>query len=400
MIAYLDCSTGVSGDKLLGALVDAGSASGRFTAEHVAALAARLIPEASVTLERVSSRGITGMGVRVDAGAQPPHRSWCRIRELIADAALPDTVKTRATEVFRRVAEAEATVHGCAIDDVHFHEIGAADSIVDVVAACAGIDALGITALTSSVVATGWGTVMTSHGLLPAPTPATSLLLESVPTESGPARGDGTAPGELTTPTGAALVSTLASSFGAPPSMRPVVTGRGVGTRDIGNPNICTLTVGEPNSAATEVVVLLESNIDHLSPEALGFAAEELMKRGALDVWQTPVFMKKQRAAVLLSVLAEQHSAESLTVAIHDLTGSLGVRSSLLTRSVAERESLTVDTPYGPVRAKRGAGMLRPEHDDVAHIARATNRPYDEVRRELESIARESRTTARSDTGS
>lgn len=403
MIAHLDCTTGVSGDKFLGALLAVGEQTGAFTARDLSALATSLVPEATVEVAPVVSRGVTALGVRVGAADQPHHRSMRDIRGLIERATLPDAVRETALRVFEELAVAEAKVHGCPPDEVHFHEVGALDSVVDVVGVCAGVAALGIEQLTASVIATGWGDVETSHGALAVPAPATALLLLGVPTAPGPAPCDGSAPGELTTPTGAALVRVLAGGFGPQPSMTSRFSGHGAGTRDVGHPNVCRLTLGDAADASGddpgtgeaggalpgdtggvhEPVVLLETNLDHLSPEAVAFACEELLGAGALDVWTTPVTMKKGRSAFVVSVLCRPADAARLTASIHELTGTLGVRVSELTRSVVDREVVTVRTEWGSVRYKKGAGRSRPEHDDVADVARRTGRPYDAVAREL-----------------
>lgn len=396
MIAYLDCSTGVSGDKFLGALLDVGTRDGTFTAEQLRGLVRSLAPEARVDVEPAMSRGVSGLKVTVTAENDPPHRTWTDVKRLLLGSELTDGTRRRALDVFTRLAEAEASVHGCAVEDVHFHEVGAIDSIVDVVGTCAGLDSLGIETLTASAVATGWGTVDTSHGALAVPAPATDALLTGVATVPGPARRDGLAPGELTTPTGAALVVGLASSFGAPPQMSRVASGYGCGSRDIGHPNVCRVTIGQPLDAPihtpiaqgpVETVVLLETNIDHISPEAIGFAAEQLLAAGALDVWQTPVFGKKQRVSIVLSALVGPDSADAMTLEVHRLTGTLGVRRTAVDRSVAPRERFSFESPYGTVAVKAGAGLVRPEHDDVARVARETGRAYEDVRRELTRLA-------------
>ncbi len=394
MIGYLDCSTGVSGDKLLGALLDAGTADGRFTAEDLAAIAAQLAPEARVVVERVSSRGVSALGVRVLADEQPHSRSWSEIRTSIGAADLPAPVAEMALRAFGALAQAEATVHGTTVDDVHFHEVGAIDSIVDMVGACAGLHALGITSLLATPVAVGSGTVETSHGTLPVPAPATALLLQSaaVPVVTGPASG------ELTTPTGAALLAACVERFSAMPPLTITGIGYGAGTRDIGVPNVCRLILGQESPVAhrepgdglaVESVAVLETNLDHLSPEELAFACEELLAEGALDVWQTPVVMKKGRLAVVLSVLAAEADAPRLAARVSELTGSLGVRVRTAERFVAPREVLEVPTEWGVVRVKAGAGRLRPEHEDVARIARETGHSYADVARRATQAARD-----------
>jgi uncharacterized protein (TIGR00299 family) protein len=393
VIGYLDCSTGVSGDKFLGALLDVGIANGRFTAEHLAAIVAELAPEARVVVERVSSRGVSALSVRVLAEGQPHSRSWADIRTALNSASLPGPVLDRTLLAFSALAEAEAAVHGTAVDDVHFHEVGAIDSIVDMVGTCAGIHALGITSLLATPVAVGSGTVETSHGTLPVPAPATARLLQSAdaPLEAGPAAG------ELTTPTGAALLSACVDGYSAMPSLIIAGIGLGAGTRDIGVPNICRLILAEEpvviadtaDDLAHETVAVLESNIDHLSPEELAFACEELLAEGALDVWQTPIVMKKGRSAVLLSALVAERDAGRFAARVSRLTGSLGVRVRVTQRLIAPRRALEITTEWGPVRVKSGAGRVRPEHDDIARIARKTGRAYADIARQVTDAARE-----------
>lgn len=390
MIAHLDCSTGVSGDKFLGALLDVGTPSGQFTPEDLSALLAALAPEARVVVERVRTHGIAATAVRVETAAQPTHRSWGSIRSLLQDASLPAAVRERALTAFGLLAEAEARAHGVPVDDVHFHEVGALDSILDVVGVSAGLAALGVESLSCSPIAVGWGTVDTSHGRLPVPAPATAFLLEGLPTQPGPVRPDGSPPGELTTPTGAALVRACASGFGTAPAMTPTGHGYGAGTRDIGHPNVCRITLGTPATGPlaldTETVTLLETNIDHISPEAAAVAADQLLAEGALDVWTSPITMKKGRAAFLLSVLAAPERAEHLAARVVALTGSLGVRRRALERYVASREVRVVETRLGAVRIKDGGGRARPEADDVARIARENGVSFDAARDEIGAL--------------
>jgi pyridinium-3,5-bisthiocarboxylic acid mononucleotide nickel chelatase len=389
-IAYLDCSSGVSGDKLLGALLDAGSASGEFTAEHLRQTVTAIAPEARVDVDRVSSHGLSALSVRVSAEGESPRRHWRDIRTLLETAALPEDVRAAARRTFEALAAAEASAHGVAIDEVHFHEVGAIDSIADIVGVCAGMRALGIQRLVASSVAVGSGTVQSAHGVLPIPAPATATLLAGVPILGGPVAG------ELTTPTGAALLKGLGAKFGALPPMRAEHTGYGAGTRDIGMPNVCQLMVGlsvagdsETPELPIEPVVLLESNIDHVSAEELAFAAEELLGGGALDVWQTPIVMKKGRAAVTLSVLVVPEMADALAARMVALTGTLGVRHQHLGRTRAPRDMRQITTPWGPVRLKTGGGRIRPEHDDVARIAREHSLAYSAVAREIVRLAEE-----------
>jgi hypothetical protein len=398
VIGYLDCSTGVSGDKFLGALLDAGAKDDRFTEDHIQALLDVLAPEATAVVRRVRSAGVAAVsvGVGVEASGASPSRTWSSIRNLLETADLPATVRQASLAVFATLAEAEARVHATTPDDVHFHEVGAIDSILDVVGVCAGLDALGIERLVASAVATGSGTVETSHGVLGVPTPATSVLLVGVPVVPGPTRQDGEPVGELTTPTGAALLVGLGAEFGPCPPLVPTAVGFGAGTRDIGSPNVCRLVIGEPAPLphlATGRISLLETNLDHLSAEETAFAAEQLLAEGALDVWLAPILMKKGRSATLLSVLCPPDAAEATAARLVGLTGTLGVRRRDLDRYEAVREAVEVESPWGPARVKVGpegvAHRLRPEHDDVARIARERSLPYGAVRDEIARIAEE-----------
>ncbi len=386
MIAYLDCSTGISGDKFLGALMGAG-----FTPEQLRGALAPLGLGDAVEVVAMRSHGIAATGIRVTDVPDSRLRTWADIRSMLAEAALPAAVRDAALRAFGLLAEAEAGVHGVPVDEVHFHEIGAADTIVDIVGVTAALHALRIERLTCTPIALGSGTVATSHGMLPVPAPATAALLEGVPVYGGDIAG------ELTTPTGAALVHAFATGFGPLPEMTVRATGIGCGTRDIGTPNIARLLLGDspeplPAGTGAEEVALLESNVDHLSAEHVAYAAERLLEAGALDVWQTPIVMKKGRAAVTLSVLTTSASAASLADRLMAETGSLGVRVRPVERYVAEREIVEVDTSLGRVAAKmwrlgerRG---VRAEFEDVARIALETGRPASEIAAVLAEEAR------------
>jgi len=392
MIAHLDCSTGISGDKFLAALVDAG-----FSAEALrTGLGALGLAEAVRVMPR-PSHGIAALGVDVDDVAGLPVRTWAGIRDLIAGAALPERARERALGALGALAQAEAVVHGVAVEDVHFHEIGAADTVVDVVGVALGLDALKIEHLTCSPLALGSGEITTAHGTLPVPAPATARLLEGVPCYGG------AVPGELTTPTGAALVLTFADAFGPVPAMTVRAVGSGAGTRDIGVANVARLLVGEPlevevtapdvSGVTLEEIVVLETNIDHLSPESLAHAAERVLEAGALDVWQTPIVMKKGRSAVLLSALAVPGESAAIAARIVAETGSLGVRIAPTRRYAVPREVVTVASSFGSVRVKTweldGARHLRAEHDDVARIAAAHGLSHEDAAVRIAAEARE-----------
>lgn len=393
IIAHLDCSSGVSGDKFLGALIDAGSQMGQFTESDLSGAIASLAPEAVISVGRTTTYGVTATTIKVHARSEHDghahhkdehhHRTFKDVKALIENSDLPQPVITNAVNVFARIAEAEGLVHGIEPENVAFHEVGAIDSIADIVGVCLGLYKLGVNALYATPPALGSGTVQCAHGELPVPAPATAALMLNKPTSVSSATG------ELTTPTGAALLW-LAAGFGPVPPMTPVLLGYGAGTRDIGQSNICRLIIGEAATEAThgtasphqlqpDNTVLLETNIDHITPEAVAFAGEELIAEGALDVWITPIAMKKGRAALTLSVLAAPTEAEHFAERIVALTGTLGVRVCVQPRLIADRETLELETPWGTITLKHGAGRFRPEHEDVARIARENGLQYADV---------------------
>lgn len=381
MIGFLDCSTGVSGDKLLGAMLDAATRLGRYDAERLQALARRLAPEAVVHVSPVSSHGIAALSVSIEAAETPAARHLTHITGLIDAAGLEPDVAARAKAAFRALAEAEAHIHGSSVEDVHFHEVGALDAIVDIVCTCDVAASLELDRLVCTPVAVGAGVVEASHGTLPVPAPATLELLAGVPVFGGTVRQ------ELTTPTGAALLGVLADGYGACPPMRPVISGYGAGTRDIGTPNVCRLAIGEPDAShpplTTGRVAILESNIDHISPEAAAVAVQQLLDEGALDAWTSPIVMKKGRSAFSASVMVPAQEAERFAQRVVALTGVLGVRVIAGERFAAQRGVREASTPYGQVRYKIGPAGPRAEADDVARIARDTSRSFASVADEL-----------------
>ncbi|MDP2182082.1 MAG: nickel pincer cofactor biosynthesis protein LarC [Actinomycetota bacterium] len=384
MIAYLDCTSGISGDKFLAALIDAGLAE-----ETLAAALDSLGIGARVATARAVRGGFEGLSLRVDSGDVQPSRNWCDIRALISSSALDAPVIEGALAAFDLLARAEALVHGVPVDEVYFHEVGAVDSIADIVGVALGLHVLGITGLYCSPVSLGWGTVDTEHGTLPVPAPATAELLQGIPVVGGPAEG------EMTTPTGAALLRAHVVAYGPMPAMRVERIGRGAGSRELSVPNVARLFFGEAEhgEAETEPVVLLESNIDHLSPEHAAFAAEQLLEDGALDVWQTPIVMKKGRAATLISVLVRAGDEARTAASIMELTGTLGVRIAPTARYAATRTIVHAETIWGPVAVKvadfSGAPRYRAEYEDCARIAREQGVPIREVCEAAERAARD-----------
>ena len=375
-ICYLDCFSGISGDMLLGALVDAGA-----DAEALRAEIAKLgLDGVELQFEKCSRAGIGGTNLTVEVAHDHSHRSLSKIEQIIRASALGGSVKDRGIRIFRRLGEVEAAIHRIDIEKVHFHEVGALDSIVDIVGAVVGFQLLGIEKIYSSPLNLGSGTVTAAHGVMPVPAPATAALVAGVPVYSdGPAV-------ELTTPTGAAVVTTLAESFGPMPAMKIAAIGYGVGDRDFKDrANLLRVVIGEASAAreAAEVFVI-EANIDDMSPEWAGYARERLLEAGALDVTLTPVFMKKDRPGYTISAITTPGEREKISTLLLAETTTLGVRYYRAERRVLEREIHEVETVHGTVRIKVAAedGAVRnfaPEYDDCRRLAREKGVPLKEV---------------------
>jgi uncharacterized protein (TIGR00299 family) protein len=369
-ICYLDAFSGISGDMTVGALLDCGADQ----RELLAGLHS-LETGAEFDVEKTKRRGIAATKFRVRGGEQKKHRHLPHILDMISRSGIPDRAKANASAVFRRLGEAEARVHGIAIEKVHFHEVGAVDSICDIVGACLAFELLGVGRIYSSAVNTGSGTVNTEHGVLPVPAPATAALLEGRPVYArGPAM-------ELTTPTGAAIATTLASDFGPMPPMRIAATGYGAGDSDFAeHANVLRAIIGE-SSGATEstTVSIIEANIDDSTPELLGHAMTRLLEAGALDVTLAPVQMKKNRPGVLLSVIAVPECQEELARLVLEETTTLGLRLYQAERRVQARQFVSVDTGYGTVRVKVTDTGFAPEFEDCRKLASETGKPLKKV---------------------
>jgi hypothetical protein len=364
LTCYLDAFSGVSGDMLVGALADAG-ADQRAIIDAIASLEVG----AGVSFERVKRCGIAATKYHVDVHDQQAHRHLSHIVNIINRANLSERAKHDAIAVFQRLGEAEAGVHQTSIDKVHFHEVGAADSIADIVGACVAFDLLGVTTIICSPINVGSGTVKTEHGILPVPAPATAALLVNAPVYArGPAA-------ELTTPTGAAVVSCLAESFGVIPPMKLIRTGYGAGGHDFKeHANVLRVILGERTEAEEALnVAVIEANIDDLSPQILGYATERLLAQGALDVTVQPLLMKKDRPGNLLRVIARPEHREKLAQIVFDETSTLGLRIYSAERRVQSRSWVEVETPHGKVRVKvSGEGNYAPEFDDCRLLAMET----------------------------
>ncbi len=373
-ILYLDCFSGASGDMVLGALIDLG-----VPLDGLRSALAPLLPAGcELTAERVSRSGIGAIQfdvkeVRHDAGGHARHRGLHEILEMIAKSGLPEQVASRASLLFERLGRVEAEIHQVPIERVHFHEVGALDSIVDIVGSVWAIDSLGVDRVAASPLNTGSGTVATAHGQLPVPAPATIRLLEGAPAYSSGVQG------ELLTPTGALLVTGHATSFGPMPAMTIRRTGYGAGQRQVpGQPNVLRAVLGEATASADHGrVLVLECNIDDMNPQFYGNLIERLQAAGALDAYLSPVQMKKNRPGTLVTVLAPVSSRERMLDLLFRESTTIGVRYHEADREYLSREWTTVSTRFGAVRvklARRGAEVLNaaPEYEDCA--ARAAER--------------------------
>lgn len=369
-IAYFDAFSGIAGDMTVAALIDAGApAPELFEALDSLGTGARF------RAERVKRKGIAATRFIVEHEDQKKHRHLPQIVKMIEASRLAGRAKQNAVKVFETLGAAEAEVHGVPIEKVHFHEVGAVDSICDIAGACQALEMLGVEAVFASRVNTGSGTVEADHGLMPVPTPATALLLKGVPVY---ARGPET---ELTTPTGAALLAALAQGFGALPPMTIDRSGFGAGTREFpmmaNVVRVLTGTAGGAKEAA--LVSVIEANIDDSTPELLGHAMERLLEAGALDVTLEPVYMKKQRPGVRLSVIADPAAQERLAALLFEETSTLGVRFWQAERRVLPRSHAEVETPFGRVRMKISPAGSAPEFEDCRRLAAETGKPLKEI---------------------
>jgi len=345
---FFDCFAGASGNMILGGLI----ALGVDRRELVRQI--KLLNTAAFEIEftTVDRSGISCIHADVRVPNESRHRHLSDIRRIIDESALSETIKLRANAIFASLAEAEASVHGIEIEKVHFHEVGALDAIVDIVGACAGFELMGIERFACSKIHVGSGFIDIAHGKFPVPAPAVAKLLAGVPVYSTEIDG------ELITPTAAAIITTVCDSYGTIPEMVVEADGYGAGTREYTKfPNALRLILGNSTSTISavpgrETVVTLETNIDDLSPQILGFVMDRAFELGALDCWFTPIQMKKNRPAAMLSVLCEPEKADELRGMIYAETTSIGIRSSVSERDCLEREIVSVSTVFGPIDVK------------------------------------------------
>ncbi len=374
-VAHFDCFSGISGDMTLAALIDAG-----VDEQPIRAGLASLGLPIELKTEKVRKGGFAATYVHVEAPHEHKHRHLHHVEAILQAGKLTDRQRNLAMRIFRRLAEAEAAVHGIAIEKVHFHEVGALDSIADIAGAAIGLDLLGADRITSRSVPTGSGTVKCEHGIMPVPAPATAELLKGVPL------GASSIQAELTTPTGAAILTTVVNEWQEQPTMTVEKIGVGAGKRDLAEqPNVLRLFVGTAaNPATSDQVWVLETNLDDLPAEVIGYCYDLLLAAGALDVFSMPIYMKKNRPAVLLSVIAPESAVANLEEILFRETTTLGIRRYPVSRHKLNRKPCTVSTPWGPVRGKLGwlegkPPVFSPEYEDCARVARENNVPLREV---------------------
>lgn len=386
-VAWLHPFAGIAGDMTLGALLDAGAE----LSFVVSTLEGLNVDGWSLTTEQVDRNGIRATRAVVDAPEQHHHRHWSDIRSMLEQASLPERVRTRALAVFETLAIAEGKVHGLPPDEVHFHEVGALDAIVDIVGSCAALESLNIDEVASGPVAVGVGSISAAHGILPNPPPAVVNLLEGIPTVSVDVDM------ELTTPTGAAIIKALADRVGPMPDMTISGSGYGAGTRDlVDRANVTQVIVGTSTDTASQTderverVTELSTNLDDVTGEVLGHAISQLVDAGALDAWVTPIVMKKGRPAHTLSVLATPTDAPSLVDVMMSTTGTLGVRSRQIERTVAARRIVTVSVDGHRIDVKVSDFRAKAEFDHALEAAEALEVPVTEVAARAEALAQES----------
>ncbi len=365
--AYLDTNSGIAGDMMLSALVDAGLDPDQLQSK----IDSLGLPELKLVFRETQRHCFRALHLDVQTPPEHAHRHLSEIQSLIANSALNDREKHLANRLFQNLARAEAKVHGSTMEEVHFHEVGAVDSIVDIVGTAVGICSLNIDRVIASPTPTGCGQIKIAHGIVSVPAPATAELLRGIPIRESHIES------ELTTPTGAAILATLADGFGPVPDMQISRIGYGAGTKDFAEQaNILRILVGEPVASSGDRVTVLETNLDDVSGEQIGFAVEQIWQAGALDVFTTPIAMKKNRPASMLSVICHPERRISIEDCMFTHCGTLGIRRTIMDRSTLERQSISVQTGFGNVRVKIAwsaqhplVKQFAPEYEDCRQCA-------------------------------
>jgi len=384
---YFDCFAGASGNMILGALIALGVNENRLI-EQIKLLD---ITDFDIKIKKVEKSGISAIHAAVIVSNEHAHRHLHTIQKIIIDSRLSDNVKARAVEIFTKLAAAEAKIHGIEIEKVHFHEVGAMDAIIDVVGACVGFEILEIENFVCSKIHVGSGFATMEHGTFPVPPPAVVELLKGTPIYSSEIEG------ELMTPTGAAIIATVCKEFGNIPEMIIEKTAYGAGTREYKNfPNVLRLMLGEVQSPSsreqsqltTDNLLLLETNIDDLSPQTLGFVMERAFELGALDCWFTPIQMKKNRPAIMVSILCSKDKKEILSKLLYTETTTLGIRVKEVERDCLERESQKIKTEFGEVNVKIAVykGQIvnvKPEYEQLRQISLNSGMSLQEVEKKV-----------------
>ena len=391
---YFDCFAGASGNMILGALV----ALGVDRDELIEQLKLLDISDFEIEFTTKDKSGIAALHADVKVPHEHAHRHLHTIEKIINDSRLADSIKDRAIKIFTNLAAAEAKIHGIEVEKVHFHEVGAMDAIIDVVGACIGFDMLKIEKFVCSKIHVGSGFAQMAHGKFPVPPPAVAELLQNAPIYSTEIEG------ELITPTGAAIIATVCEEFGRIPEMKVAKTAYGAGTRDyVGFPNVIRLILGEESQlritnyelredsrskSEERTLLLLETNIDDLSPQILGFVMERAFDLGALDCWFTPIQMKKNRPATIISILCKNEKREVFTELLYTETSTLGVRIQEVERNCLPREIVRVETEFGVVDVKiaKFNGKIvnaKPEYDQIREIAVKSKIPLREIEKEI-----------------
>lgn len=375
-IAYIDCASGISGDMTLGALVDAGVDLGQIQA----GIDSLGLPSCRLVSAQVKKKGFRATHVTVECEPEKAHRHLHHITEKIDASTLSAPQKELAKRIFTRLGEAEAKVHGTTIRKVHFHEVGAVDSIADIVGSAIGLSLLGVDRIVCSPIPTGQGHITIEHGRVSIPAPATAELLTGLPLAHS------TVSAELTTPTGAAIIATVVDEFGSLPAMRIQNIGYGAGTRELAEqPNLLRLMVGEADDRMVDDQIwVLETNLDDISGEMIGFCTTKLAEAGALDVYTTGIQMKKNRPGVLLTVLCSAADVEKLERIIFRETSTLGIRRWPASRHKLDRRSHTVETAWGPIEGKLallgdGTESFSPEYESCKRVAAERDVPLKDV---------------------
>lgn len=377
-IAYFDCFAGASGDMLVAAMLDAG-----LDADFLKAQLATLgIKNLDIKLTETRRAGLRAITFKPVTPKQRQHRNLEQITEIISQSRISEQAKKTAITIFERIAQAEATVHNKEPQDISFHEVGALDSIVDIVSASVGVQALGVEKVYCSALSVGGGTVKCAHKLLPVPAPATAELLKGIPIAGGPTQA------ELLTPTAAAILTTIVDQFCPLPAMKIETVGYGAGSLQFEDfPNVLRLILGQTaveDSANADSVCLLETNVDDVSGELVGSVTDKLSEHGALDVFTTPIYMKRSRPAVQISVICKIEDVQQLEQILFEQGLTFGIRKQILQRSKLARDFVTVETEFGEIRIKTGTlgGKIvnaKPEFSDCVSAAKKHNVPVKTV---------------------